>query len=82
MATGLYVSIMYGLLQCVVAILLSVIIFISTKRAGEAVRCSTFFTRLWEMRGVYAPLIVHIYDTATGAVHSLYVMEQNICLKI
>ena len=77
-STGLYITIGYGSAHLALGLLLSFFIYVSARQSGESLKCTKFVRRLWKMRGVYASLIVHIYDTATniGVLYEWYQLSQ------
>ena len=78
MSGGLYVTIVYGSAHLILGLILAFTLFRLTKRSGESLQCKDFFYRLWKMRGVYTPLIIHIYDTATdiGVLYEWYKLSE------
>ena len=79
MSGGLHLTLIYGSIQLVLGLILAFALFVISKRGGESLKCKDFFYRLWKMRGVYAPLIIHIYDTATdiGVLYEWYQLSQH-----
>lgn len=79
MSSGLYITIVYGSAQLSLAFILGIITYISMKNAGEKFKCHKFLSRFWKMRGIYMPVIVHIYDTATdvGVLYEWYILMQK-----
>lgn len=64
--SGLEITLFYGGVQFVLLLILAISIHFNAKKQGEDLSCHKFFRRLWDLRGIYTPLVVHIYDTATG----------------
>ena len=60
-------------------LLLAVSLFAFSKKVGEKLSCKHFWYRLWKMRGVYTPLVIHIYDTATdiGVLYEWYKLAKR-----
>ena len=78
MSSGAVVTIVYGCAQFVLLFILAIMIFLGAKEANEKLSIRKFFLKLWKLRGVYTPLIVHIYDTATdiGVLYEWYYLAQ------
>ena len=62
--SGTTATILYGSSQLFVALLCAV--YLAYKTRGSKIGCKNFVHDVWKMRGIFTPLIVHIYDTATG----------------
>lgn len=77
--TGLTVTLVYALSYLVLALLLAYLIHCQAKESGENLGTRKFLWRLWKMRGVYGPLLIHIYDTATdvGILYEWYQLMQE-----
>ena len=79
MSAGLIVTALYGSTHVLVALVLAVVIFMTARMDGEKLKVRHFFYRLWRMRSVYTPLIIHIYDTSTdiGVIYEWYLLARR-----
>ena len=67
LSTGALISIVYGGIHVILMMILAVKIFWkASQKNDESLSFNKFVLALWRQRGIYAPLLVHIYDTATG----------------
>ena len=64
-ATAFWVTIGYASSHLLLALILAIVIYVLAKKKGENLSIRRFLLRVWKMRGIYTPLIIHIYDTAT-----------------
>ena len=63
--TAFWVTIAYASSHFLLALILAIVIYVLAKKKGENLSVRRFLLRVWKMRGVYTPLMIHIYDTAT-----------------
>ena len=79
MSGGLNITLIYGSAQLVLGVVLALVLFIVSKQTGKSLKCQDFLIRLWKMRGVYTPLIIHIYDTATdiGVLYEWHILAKK-----
>ena len=76
--SGLIISALFASFNFILLVVLSLVIHLHAKNSGESLKFSKFCDRLSKMRGVFVPLIVHIYDTATdiGVLYEWYQLTQ------
>eukprot|EP01084_Bolivina_argentea_P224800 380051_1 len=76
--TGLALSVIYGCTHLLLVIILAVYIYISSQKSNDNTSLKNFILDLWKLRGVYSPLLIHIYDTATdiGVLYEWYKLAQ------
>ena len=67
------ISLVYGGCHVILLLILAFKIYYQTKKANKSLSMKGYFWALWKDRGVYTPLIVHIYDTATGMLFGVHV---------
>eukprot|EP01084_Bolivina_argentea_P020696 38481_1 len=78
-----YSSILSIIYFSVNIILLSILAIVVYRQGGHtSVKSKTYFKDIWSQRKIYAPLIIHFYDTATdiGVLYNWYQLmykEQN-----
>eukprot|EP01083_Nonionella_stella_P172202 590201_1 len=65
------VSIVYFSINIMFLIALAVLVY---NQGGHKIKSKSYFKDVWNQRKIYAPLIIHFYDTATdiGVVYSWY----------
>eukprot|EP01083_Nonionella_stella_P048656 129952_1 len=64
--TGMGVAIGYGIAHGILVLMLATRLFYeSRKDQNQKLSIRHFFLDLWKERGIYTPLLIHIYDTAT-----------------
>eukprot|EP01083_Nonionella_stella_P299931 1021403_1 len=70
------VSIIYFSVNFVFLTVLGVIVYL---QGGHTVKSKSYFKDLWNQRKIYAPLIIHFYDTATdiGVIYNWYQLMQD-----
>eukprot|EP01083_Nonionella_stella_P172860 594503_1 len=70
------VAIVYFSVNFVFLIGLGIIVY---RQGGHSVKSKSYFKDLWNQRKIYAPLIIHFYDTATdiGVIYNWYILMQN-----
>lgn len=78
MANALWVTVVYACANLFLSIVLAIGIYIYSKKSAEQFKFFKFLTRLWKLRGVFTPLIIHIYDTSTdaGVLYEWYVLAE------
>eukprot|EP01083_Nonionella_stella_P102688 292298_1 len=76
--TGMSIAIGYGVCHCVLLILLAIRIYVESRKAGQPLSLRHFAINLWKERGIYTPLLIHIYDTATdlGVLYEWYQLAE------
>ena len=67
--TGLEITCIYGASHIVLLLLLALKLYWKSKNEGEKLSLSGYFYAIWKDREIYASVLVHIYDTATGIVN-------------
>ena len=74
LSTGMLISIVYGGSHVILLLILAARIYYQTKKENKSLSLSGYFWAIWKDRGVYSPLIIHIYDTATdvGVLYEWY----------
>eukprot|EP01083_Nonionella_stella_P048205 129038_1 len=70
------VAIVYFSVNFVFLIGLGIIVY---RQGGHSVKSKSYFKDLWNQRKIYAPLIIHFYDTATdiGVIYNWYQLMQK-----
>ena len=77
--SGLLITLLYGTVQLVLAIALAISIYVYCRKKGEKLKFIKFLYHVWKLRGVFTPLVIHIYDTSTdiGVLHEWYFLAQR-----
>ena len=77
--SGLEVTIIYGAAQLVIALSVAIGIYLHALKQGEKLKFTKFAQRVWKLRGVFTPLLIHIYDTSTdiGVLYEWYFLAQR-----
>eukprot|EP01083_Nonionella_stella_P075744 206014_1 len=76
--TGIIITIMYGTCQLVLLFILSIRIYYISRKSNDKASIQKFAYSVWKQRGIYSPVIIHIYDTATdiGVLYEWYNLAQ------
>ena len=76
---GLYITIVYGSCHLLISLGVAILIYVTSRRAEERLSFAKFLVRVWKLRGVFTPLIIHIYDTSTdiGVLYEWYFLAQK-----
>ena len=64
--SGLVVTLIYAGTHCLLVMVLAAVIQYKEIIDDNKLSVRKLMKRVWDLRGVFTPLIVHIYDTATG----------------
>ena len=64
--SGLTITLIYASVHLLLVIILAVVIQYKAAKDGSKLSIRKLMKRVWHLRGILTPLIVHIYDTATG----------------
>eukprot|EP01084_Bolivina_argentea_P076351 138370_1 len=59
-----------------ILLLLALALYIKRTGEHESIKSTSFWKDLWNQRKIYAPIIIHVYDTATdiGVVYYYYIL--------
>eukprot|EP01083_Nonionella_stella_P096243 270481_1 len=70
------VSIIYFSINIIFLIALGAIVY---NQGGHTLKSKSYFKDIWNQRKIYAPLIIHFYDTATdiGVIYSWYLLMRD-----
>eukprot|EP01083_Nonionella_stella_P125865 380770_1 len=76
--TGVIISIVYGTCQIVLLLMLCLRIYYISRKSNDKLSIQKFAYSVWKPRGIYSPVIIHIYDTATdiGVLYEWYHLAQ------
>eukprot|EP01084_Bolivina_argentea_P186340 321225_1 len=76
--TGMTIALAYGATHLILLLILAIHIYLQSRKQGDPLTIRHFFIALWAERGIYAPLLIHIYDTATdlGVIYEWYQLAQ------
>lgn len=77
--SGSILALIYGGVYFLLILILAAYILRVSKQHGDNLSPLKFLTILWQMRGVFGPIIVHLYDTATdiGVLYEWYFLWQR-----
>eukprot|EP01083_Nonionella_stella_P035421 96644_1 len=78
LTTGMDIAIGYGVCHCILLVMLAIRIYVESRKAGQPMSIRHFAINIWKERGIYTPLLIHIYDTATdlGVLYEWYQLAQ------
>eukprot|EP01084_Bolivina_argentea_P052488 96430_1 len=78
LSTGFLITIVYGSSQMFLLLLVAIKVYYVSRKDSDKVSCKSMMYSIWKERGVYSPVIIHIYDTATdiGVLYSWYKLSQ------
>eukprot|EP01083_Nonionella_stella_P104523 299674_1 len=76
--TGIIISIVYGTCHLILLLILCIKMYHNSMKANDKISIRKFAWSLWKQRGIYSPVIIHIYDTATdiGVLYEWYKLAQ------
>eukprot|EP01084_Bolivina_argentea_P172221 298338_1 len=78
LSTGMFISIVYGFSHLLLLLILAIHIYLNSRKESQKLSIKHFILDLWKERGIYTPLLIHIYDTATdvGVLYEWYKLAQ------
>eukprot|EP01084_Bolivina_argentea_P052490 96434_1 len=78
LSTGFMITIIYGSSQMFLLLLLAIKVYYVSKKDSDKTTCKRMMYSVWKERGVYSPVIIHIYDTATdiGVLYEWYKLAE------